>query len=75
MIPLTEAFFSVGTGKPRASGDDPTIMTPFWRDVHVNPARAGMIPAAFTTAPQQLSKPRASGDDPSRHSYLLVVDR
>ena len=32
--------------------------------ITVNPARAGMIPKAFTAGPSAASKPRASGDDP-----------
>ena len=33
--------------------------------ITVNPARAGMIPKAFTAGPSAASKPRASGDDPA----------
>ena len=41
------------------------LVATFHSSIHVNPARAGMIPASSWAVPPLTSKPRASGDDPS----------
>ena len=54
----------MGTGKPRASGDDPVAHAmPNYQD-GVNPARAGMILLRRHDHYYYWRKPRASGDDP-----------
>ena len=72
---LAETFATVeDLGKPRASGDDPLPAETAGEGIHVNPARAGMIPVTpwerFTAG----SKPRASGDDPAGRESLHVRD-
>ena len=64
MILYVKPDATLVTGKPRASGDDPT-----WQDYmlvagKVNPARAGMIPPWRPSRTSCRRKPRASGDDP-----------
>ena len=64
MIPGRQFRDRHAQGKPRASGDDPL---PLWATPYesaVNPARAGMIPAAADREIVVRRKPRASGDDP-----------
>ena len=51
--------------KPRASGDDPIVVTWLGVITAVNPARAGMILIASATLSPTGCKPRASGDDPA----------
>ena len=51
-------------GKPRASGDDPTMVNKTLKGDEVNPARAGMIRTGRSAPTPWASKPRASGDDP-----------
>ena len=51
--------------KPRASGDDPGVDLGGVELLHVNPARAGMIPCTPDPKTEPRRKPRASGDDPS----------
>ena len=53
--------------KPRASGDDPTVIVTPKEETNVNPARAGMIRGRSLRPLNATSKPRASGDDPHSH--------
>ena len=54
------------SSKPRASGDDPSLVMPPHFIGTVNPARAGMIREARPEHPGNERKPRASGDDPAK---------
>ena len=40
--------------------------------LHVNPARAGMIPGPVQAGPRVRGKPRASGDDPLVRTRVLA---
>ena len=64
MILLVSVWNGIWSGRPRASGDDPTRFGKFILKNDVDPARAGMILLMGATSMADFSRPRASGDDP-----------
>ena len=52
--------------KPRVCGDDPYEPDVVSVAIGVNPACAGMIPAAVTMGYHVACKPRVCGDDPDK---------
>ena len=72
MIPPALTEPRIDGGKPRASGDDPTILAAILGVAAVNPARAGMIRDRRIVDVHLSSKPRASGDDPLPGGRLEV---
>ena len=72
MIPVGDGRCPHTCGKPRASGDDPPAAMASPPAHHVNPARAGMIPAGLTLGYGPAGKPRASGDDPADDAVALT---
>ena len=75
MIRRTSSSASASTCKPRASGDDPTVLGVGGRIPQVNPARAGMIPINHVGHLADSRKPRASGDDPWTDPGTRIGDR
>ena len=68
MIRALGALLRTWRRKPRASGDDPIVVTWLGVVTAVNPARAGMIRTLLDSVSSLICKPRASGDDPRRSS-------
>ena len=64
MSPTQGGYINLEQGGPRASGDEPIIVSRSVGAVEVVPARAGMSPPHPPAPPHGAGGPRASGDEP-----------